>query len=128
MVLAANALFAGCTALVILAGCSSPAPTPSDSPAPPPLTGPGASATVGGSSAPKSHQSPPSPQPHASTSTSTGWTATVYYTAVLAYHTGPAEAVTGCPTLNCTGGHSDLGSYPEDFVAAVKNEGAGKIA
>ncbi len=70
---------------------------------------------------------PPGPA-HAHTSTSTGWTATVYYTAVLTYHTGPAEAVTGCPVLNCTRGHSNLGSYPRDFVAAVKSEGAGKIA
>jgi hypothetical protein len=120
MVLAANALFAVCAALVVgVTGCGTPAPgpTPGDSPIPPPLTGPGASATVAGS--PKAK--PPS-------SASTGWTATVYYTAVLEYHAGPAEPVTGCPTLNCTRGRSDLGSYPRDFVEAVKNEGAGKIA
>jgi hypothetical protein len=124
MVLAANAIFAGCTALVVgLAGCGTPAPgpTPGESPVPPPLTGPGASATVAGSATPR-------PQPRPSPSTSTGWTATVYYTAVLEYHSGPAEPVTGCPQLNCTRGHSDLGSYPRDFVEAVKNEGAGKIA
>ena len=127
MVLAANALFAGCTTLVILAGCSSPAPTADESPGAAPLTGPGASATVGGAPGSPSHR-PPGPAVSAPPSTSTGWTATVYYTAVLAYHTGPAEAVTGCPTLTCTRGHSDLGSYPRDFVAAVKDEGAGKIA
>src|SRR5690242_17494224 len=122
MVLAANALFAGCTVLVVvLAGCGGPAPAPgrADSAVPPALTGPGASATVGGS---------PAPTVQTRSSASTGWTATVYYTAVLSYHTGPAEAVTGCPVLNCTRGHSDLGSYPRDFVAAVKSEGAGKIA
>jgi hypothetical protein len=122
MVLAANALFAVCAAFVVgVAGCGPPAPgpTPADSPIPPPLTGPGGSATVAGS---------PTAKPRSGTSTSTGWTATVYYTAVLRYHTGPAEPVTGCPTLNCTRGRSDLGSYPRDFVEAVENEGAGKIA
>jgi hypothetical protein len=117
MVLAANAIFAGCTLLVAgLAACGSPAP--SSSPAetvPPPLTGPGGSANLPGSPTPR-------------LSSSTGWTATVYYTAVLGYHPEPAEPVTGCPVLNCTRGHSDLGSYPRDFVEAVKSEGAGKIA
>jgi hypothetical protein len=122
MVLAANAIFAGCTLLVAaLAGCGTPAPSQSPSPAesaPPPLTGPGGSAILPGS---------PTPPATARESASTGWTATVYYTAVLGYHTEPAEPVTGCPVLNCTRGHSDLGSYPRDFVEAVKSEGAGKI-
>ena len=127
MALAANAIFVACAAFVVgVAGCGTPAsgpapsPAPADSPIPPPLTGPGASATVAGS--------PTKAKPRTPTSTSTGWTATVYYTAVLTYHTEPAEPVTGCPTLNCTRGHSDLGSYPRDFVEAVKDEGAGKIA
>src|SRR5689334_22675587 len=110
MVLAANALFAGCTVLVaVLAGCGGPAPAPgpagpAESAVPPPLTGPGASATVGGSPARS-----PATGPAARSSASAGWTATVYYTAVLTYHAGPAETVTGCPVLDCTHGHSDLG-------------------
>jgi hypothetical protein len=66
--------------------------------------------------------------PGVNASTSTGWTVTVYYTAVARFHTGRAVKVTGCPKLDCTKGNSDLGSYPSDFVQAVKDEGAGKIA
>jgi hypothetical protein len=62
------------------------------------------------------------------TSASPGWTVTVYYTAVLGFHTERAVKVTGCPKLDCTRGHDDLGSYPADFVEAVKDEGAGRIA
>ena len=113
MVLAASGLFATCAAFVALAACSGPAPAPSGAPVPPPLSGPGASATVGALIAP---------------STSAGWTATVYYTAVLGFHHEPAEPVTGCPVLSCSHGHDDLGSYPRDFVAAVRSEGAGKIS
>jgi hypothetical protein len=53
---------------------------------------------------------------------------TVYYTAVARFHTGKAVKVTGCPTIDCKRGDSDLGSYPSDFVEAVKDEGAGKIS
>ena len=56
-----------------------------------------------------------------------GWTVTVYYTAVESYHDGEPVEVTGCPVLECTHGDSELGSYPEDFVNAVKEEGAGRI-
>lgn len=59
--------------------------------------------------------------------TSTGWTVTVYYTAVASLHSGAPQQVTGCPTIDCSKGHDDLGSYPSDFVQAVKDEGAGKI-
>jgi hypothetical protein len=61
-------------------------------------------------------------------SSSTGWTVTVYYTAVASLHRGTAEKVTGCLKLDCTNGKDNLGSYPSDFVKAVKDEGAGKIS
>jgi len=123
MVLAASALFAAGTVLVAAASCSTPAPAPAGSTLPPQLSGPGASATVNGTVT-TGHSPPPTTAPSASA----GWTATVYYTAVLDFHTEPAEPVTGCPVLNCVHGHDDLGSYPRDFVDAVKSEGAGKIA
>jgi hypothetical protein len=56
---------------------------------------------------------------------SAGWTVTVYYTAVERYHVGAPKPVTGCPRLDCQHGNSDLGSYPEDFVTAVHDEGTG---
>jgi hypothetical protein len=59
---------------------------------------------------------------------SPGWTVTVYYTAVQNYHTGPPTPVTGCPTIHCEHGTTDLGSYPADFVEAVRTEGAGRTA
>jgi len=59
-----------------------------------------------------------------------GWTVTVYYTAVAAYHDGPAQRVTGCPRLDCGPGDADagadLGTYPEGFVTAVRTEGTGR--
>jgi hypothetical protein len=60
-------------------------------------------------------------------SSSPGWTVTVYYTAVAGLHHGTPEKVTGCRTRDCTHGRDDLGTYPSDFVKAVKDEGTGKI-
>src|SRR5262245_58580878 len=61
-----------------------------------------------------------------------GWTVTVYYTAVAAFHDGAPERVTGCPRLDCGPGDpdagSDLGAYPADFVTAVRDEGTGRTA
>ncbi len=57
-----------------------------------------------------------------------GWTITVYYTAVEMFHNGAATAVRGCPRLDCANGDDDLGSYPADFVAAVRAEGTGRTA
>lgn len=57
-----------------------------------------------------------------------GWTVTVYYTAVEAYHTGAPTPVAGCPTLDCAHGSADLGTYPRDFVEAVRDEGTGRTA
>lgn len=69
-----------------------------------------------------------SPSSTTSGRVSGGWTATVYYTAVEDYHSGRAVRVTGCPTLECSRGHADLGSYPADFVSAVRDEGTGRTA
>ncbi|OLB78157.1 MAG: hypothetical protein AUI14_14090 [Actinobacteria bacterium 13_2_20CM_2_71_6] len=67
-----------------------------------------------------------SPAPTRSARRESGWTATVYYTAVQRFHTGPATRVTGCPVLDCRRGGADLGSYPGDFVKAVRDEGTGR--
>ncbi|MEU5870423.1 hypothetical protein AB0A73_02565 [Glycomyces sp. NPDC047369] len=55
------------------------------------------------------------------------WEATVYYTAVESFHDGAPVEVTGCPTIECDGGDDPLGTYPEDFVQAVEDEGTGRI-
>jgi hypothetical protein len=57
------------------------------------------------------------------------WTLTVYYTAVESFHTGPAQAVTGCrPGADeCSNGTDALGSYPADFLDAVRGQGSGRI-
>ncbi|TMD94447.1 MAG: hypothetical protein E6I76_12230 [Chloroflexi bacterium] len=96
----------------------------------------------GGSSAPMPVAPPPAAAPPGSASTSTpapagpgtppqpaGWSLTVTYTAVESLHHGAPQAVTGCD-LNadeCNNGTSPLGSYPADFVDAVKAEGYGRI-
>lgn len=54
------------------------------------------------------------------------WTVTVYYTAVQAYHKGSPTPVVGCPNMDCAHGTSDLGTYPADFVEAVRDEGTGR--
>lgn len=61
------------------------------------------------------------------TAAETGWTVTVYYTAVESFHSDPPVAVQGCLVLDCADGTDDLGSYPGDFVIAVKDEGAGRL-
>jgi hypothetical protein len=77
----------------------------------------------------------PSAQPSAAVAASSsaasasgGWEVTVYYTAVEAYHHGPKLRVRGCPKLDCEHGRADLGSYPKDFVQAVKDEGTGRTS
>jgi hypothetical protein len=59
---------------------------------------------------------------------SRGWEITVYYTGVEQFHHEPAVTVTGCPKLACRDGSADLGSYPKDFVRAVRDEGTGRTA
>jgi hypothetical protein len=61
------------------------------------------------------------------TTVSSDWAITVYYTAVESYHTASPQAVYGCLTLNCSRGSSYLGTFPSDFVQAVKSEGTGRI-
>ena len=56
-----------------------------------------------------------------------GWTVTVYYTAVESLHSELAPSVRGCLTIDCANGDADLGSYPADFVRAVHDEGTGRV-
>jgi hypothetical protein len=58
-----------------------------------------------------------------------GWKLTVYYTAVESFHHGNRVPVTGCDlgANECSNGSAPLGSYPDDFVARVKDEGTGRI-
>ncbi|WP_461033748.1 RlpA-like double-psi beta-barrel domain-containing protein [Streptomyces mayteni] len=58
---------------------------------------------------------------------SADWLVTVYYTAVESYHDGESVPVTGCPRLDCAHGTEDLGDHPTDFVAAVRDEGTGRL-
>lgn len=67
------------------------------------------------------------PPPSGRHRTESGWTVTVYYTAVEYFHDGQHEQVRGCPRLDCAGGDVDLGAYPASFVTAVHDEGAGRI-
>jgi hypothetical protein len=55
-----------------------------------------------------------------------GWELTVYYTAVESYHSGSSTQVSGCLDLQCSS-RGTIGSYPSDFLQAVKNEGTGRI-
>jgi hypothetical protein len=57
------------------------------------------------------------------------WRLVTRYTAVESFHTGAPQAITGCPPGNdeCTNGTTPLGSYPGDFLDAVRHEGTGRI-
>lgn len=55
------------------------------------------------------------------------WTVTVYYTAVEDFYDGAAVDVVGCAELDCAHGDADLGTHPEDFVTAVRDEGTGRL-
>jgi 3D (Asp-Asp-Asp) domain-containing protein len=67
------------------------------------------------------------PLPIKTSAGSKGWALTVYYTAVESYHSGLEQQLQGCPELRCANGQSDLGSYADDFVTAVRDEGTGRI-
>ncbi|WP_326595220.1 hypothetical protein [Streptomyces sp. NBC_01803] len=54
-------------------------------------------------------------------------TVTVRYRAVESFRDGEPVPVTGCPVLDCARGEAELGSCPQDFVAAVETEGAGRV-
>jgi hypothetical protein len=85
--------------------------------------GPGSSSSVS-DAAPASS---PVTAPASSASSPGTYRLTVYYTAVEAFHTGTPVTVTGCPQQACRRGSTVLGSYPSDFVKAVKVEGTGRI-
>lgn len=55
------------------------------------------------------------------------WHVTVYYTAVEKYHHEASVSVTGCLQQDCSDNQQSLGSYPQGFVDAVKQEGTGRI-
>jgi hypothetical protein len=59
--------------------------------------------------------------------TTQNWTLTTYYTAVESFHSGPPQQLQGCLVLACSHGRAALGSYPGDFVQAVRDEGTGRI-
>ena len=67
----------------------------------------------------------PSASPSVLSSAAAGWAITVYYTVAEDYHGGAPTRVIGCPRLDCTRGHDDLGTYPAEFVARVRTEGTG---
>jgi hypothetical protein len=56
-----------------------------------------------------------------------GWELSVYFTAVEKYYSGPLVKLIGCPVIDCSNGTTDLGAYPGDFLAAVKEEGSGRL-
>ncbi|HEY2706210.1 MAG TPA: hypothetical protein VGL20_21210 [Candidatus Dormibacteraeota bacterium] len=88
-----------------------------------------AATTPAGGHAPVAVASAPAAPAAAGGPAPAGWRLTVYYTAVESFHTGTPVAVTGCD-LNadeCSNGTTQLGNYPADFVARVKDEGTGRI-
>ncbi|MEA2672477.1 MAG: hypothetical protein QOG45_2697 [Chloroflexota bacterium] len=68
--------------------------------------------------------SAPAPAPVAA-----GWALTTVYTAVESFHGGAPQPVTGCPpgADECSNGSVALGSYPGDFLDAVRSQGAGRL-
>lgn len=59
--------------------------------------------------------------------TEPAWRVTVYYTAVESYHHDATVRVVGCREQRCEHGTDELGRYPRGFVAAVREEGTGRI-
>ncbi|MEU8228443.1 hypothetical protein AB0C12_02450 [Actinoplanes sp. NPDC048967] len=115
-------------ALSLLAGCGDPAARAPSTTLPRPsfgawsVPGPSMSASPAASTAASARASSTAP----AAAVSSGWELTVYYTAVQSFHDGEPETVTGCRGLDCAHGDEDLGEYPADFVAAVKDEGTGR--
>ncbi|BCY12034.1 hypothetical protein [Actinoplanes sp. L3-i22] len=101
------------------AGCGADQPaTPPQAVSPTPAPSPSASALT-------SLGTPLTTTAGKTTTATAGWEITVYYTAVEDFHSGADTDVTGCTKLDCTNGQDDLGTYPSDFVQAVKDEGTG---
>lgn len=111
---------------------TSPTATSSTS-APAPTAAAQPSATPAPTTAPP--RSTPSPHPVIPTTAASptpapgAWTLTVSYTAVESFHNGPAQAIAGCrPGADeCSSGSDALGSYPADFLDAVRSQGSGRI-
>ena len=57
------------------------------------------------------------------------WKLVTFYTPVESYHAGAPQAVTGCASgsQDCSHGSAPLGSYPGDFLQAVRDNGTGRI-
>ncbi|MFI5934339.1 hypothetical protein [Actinoplanes sp. NPDC051494] len=114
------------------AGCGDPDPRPPAAAGSPSavLPSPSASsaATYPAETSPAATSAATTPVPEPAVTVSRGWEVTVYYTAVEKFHDGAETTVTGCPTISCANGDDDLGAYPEDFVAAVEEEGTGRTA
>jgi hypothetical protein len=57
------------------------------------------------------------------------WALSTRYTAVESFHNRAPQAVNGCPpgADECSNGSTPLGSYPSDFLDAVRAQGAGRI-
>ena len=56
------------------------------------------------------------------------WEISTYFTAVEKFYAGSPETLRGCPQIDCVDGTDVLGRFPSDFIAAVKEEGSGRIA
>lgn len=121
----ARLVLAAAVVVAVAAGCGTDdAPDTPAPPAPPPVTSASASEPAP-STAPSQA---PSPTAGRTTTVSDDWEITVYYTAVEDFHIGTDTAVTGCTKLDCKDGKDDLGTYPADFVQAVKDEGTGRTS
>jgi hypothetical protein len=112
-----------------LAGCQAAAEEPPPQVAPPTAPATAPPSTPATPSTPVLSPSPTgTPQATATPRTlSKGWRITTYYTPVQSFHTGATTKVRGCPRSRCANPTTDLGTYPETFVKAVKTEGHGRI-
>jgi hypothetical protein len=59
---------------------------------------------------------------------SEGWEISTYFTAVESFYSGRRIPLRGCLHIDCRNGDSLLGSFPSDFIAAVREEGSGRLA
>lgn len=97
--------------------------SPSDSPARPSRESVGGLETA---SPARSGGNPAQRTQQMTAAVSRDWTLDLSYTPVQSHHRGRAVRVTGCPRAFC-GRPADLGSYPNEFVEAVRAQGTGKI-
>ncbi|POM22352.1 hypothetical protein BTM25_57640 [Actinomadura rubteroloni] len=122
-----GAVVGGLALLGALAGCGARSDASVQEAAPPPV------ATAPSSSPPVTPVPSATPEnaadarPGKPLGAPRSWKITTYYTAVESVHHGRPKAVKGCPELHCSHGRTPLGSYPEDFLAVVQMEGAGRL-